>query len=177
MLTPMGGEANTSVEKYFLEYYETTVRIALRVLGNLAAAEDAAMDVFLKLHRSPLPDTKDHNIAGWLYRSVTRAALDALRSESRREKRESKIIREQAQQEVPDEFGQMIREEEAQRVRAILARLKPAHAELLLLQTSDCGYEEIAAILSLRLSSVGTLLSRARRAFAAEYERIYGGHK
>jgi RNA polymerase sigma-70 factor (ECF subfamily) len=177
MPAPRGGEANASVEKYFLEYYETTVRIALRVLGNQAAAEDAAMDVFLKLHRSPLLDAKDHNIAGWLYRSVTRAALDVLRSEHRREKRESKVIGEQAQQAVPDELGQMLREEQAQKVRAVLARLKPAHAELLILQTSDCSYEEIAAILSLRLSSVGTLLSRARRGFAAEYERIYGGHR
>ena len=177
MPVPASEATNAKLEQYFLEYYKTAVRIAFRVLGNLAAAEDVAMEVFLKLHRNPLSDAKDHNIAGWLYRSVTRAALDSLRSQSRRERRESNAVREQSQQAATDGPGEMLREDQARRVRAVLARLKPVHAELLILQISDCTYEEIAAILSLRLSSVGTLLSRARRSFAVEYERTYGGQR
>ena len=174
---PPGGTANAKIEEYFLEYYETAVRVAFRVLGNLAAAEDAAMDVFLKLHRNPLRDADVHNVAGWLYRSVTRAALDALRGQYRRERRESKAAREQSLQATPDELARMLRQDQARRVRAVLARLRPVDAELLILQISDCTYEEIAAILSLRLSSVGTMLSRARRRFAAEYEGTYGGYQ
>jgi RNA polymerase sigma factor (sigma-70 family) len=174
---PAGGAPNAKVEKYFLEYYEIAVRIAFRVLGNLAAAEDVAMEVFLKFHRNPLDDAKEHNIAGWFYRSVTRAALDALRSQSRRERRESGAVREQCQRGTADEFGEMLREDQARKVRAVLAQLKPVQAELLILQISGCTYEEIATILSLRISSVGAVLSRARRRFAAEYERIYGAYK
>jgi len=42
-----------------------TVRIAFRLVGDLAAADDAAIGVFLKLYRNPLPGNKQHNVAGF----------------------------------------------------------------------------------------------------------------
>jgi hypothetical protein len=53
VLAPEGGTANAKVEEYFLEYYATAVRIALRVLGDFAAAEDTAMDVFSQAPPTP----------------------------------------------------------------------------------------------------------------------------
>ncbi|MGH2492201.1 MAG: sigma-70 family RNA polymerase sigma factor, partial [Candidatus Limnocylindria bacterium] len=53
-------------------------------------------------------------------------------------------------------------------VRAALARLPDRSAALLALRYSGLSYEEIAAALGLRQSSIGTLLRRAEDAFRKE---------
>jgi RNA polymerase sigma-70 factor (ECF subfamily) len=53
-------------------------------------------------------------------------------------------------------------------VRAALARLPDRSGALLALRYSGLSYEEIAAALGLRKSSIGTLLSRAEEAFRKE---------
>jgi RNA polymerase sigma-70 factor (ECF subfamily) len=52
--------------------------------------------------------------------------------------------------------------------------MKPRQAELLLLRTHGFSYEELASALDLNFSSIGTLLSRAERAFRKEYIKRYG---
>ena len=51
---------------------------ALRLLGNMADAQDASQDVFLKLFRGLGQVTSD-NIAGWLYRVTVNACHDLRR--------------------------------------------------------------------------------------------------
>jgi RNA polymerase sigma-70 factor (ECF subfamily) len=52
--------------------------------------------------------------------------------------------------------------------------LRRDQAELLLLRSHDLSYDELAATLDLRPTSVGTLLRRARQAFRKEYVKRYG---
>jgi DNA-binding CsgD family transcriptional regulator len=63
------------------------------------------------------------------------------------------------------------------RVRSVLAAIRPREASLLLLRAEGQSYEEVAAAAGLKSSSVGTLISRAQCAFRLEYERRYGPHK
>lgn len=52
--------------------------VALRLTGNLADAQDAAQDVFLRLHRA-LPSLADDAIAPWLRRVTVNVCRDLIR--------------------------------------------------------------------------------------------------
>jgi RNA polymerase sigma factor (sigma-70 family) len=58
----------------------------LRITGNQAAAADAAQDTFFELSRSARKVTG--SLGGWLHRVATRRAIDLVRSESSRTRRE-----------------------------------------------------------------------------------------
>ncbi|MGH9672054.1 MAG: RNA polymerase sigma factor [Bryobacteraceae bacterium] len=59
------------------------VRTAYRLLGNLADAEDAAQEVFLRLHRHRDRVDEVRELGSWLYRVTVNVCADA-----RRKKRE-----------------------------------------------------------------------------------------
>jgi len=59
-------------------------------------------------------------------------------------------------------------------VRAVLATLKRRDSELLALRSEGLSYEEIAGILQVNETSIGTLLRRAQDAFRKEYVKRYG---
>jgi RNA polymerase sigma-70 factor (ECF subfamily) len=48
-------------------------------------------------------------------------------------------------------------------------------AALLILRSDGLAYDELASALGLNPTSIGTLISRAQRAFRMEYVRRYGG--
>jgi len=52
--------------------------------------------------------------------------------------------------------------------------MEPRQAGLLLLRSNDFSYQELASILNLNPSSVGTFLSRALQAFRREFIKRYG---
>jgi len=62
---------------------------AHRVVHNRALAEEVAQETFLRLMRKPEQVTQ--SLVGWLHRSSTQLAIDAVRSESARRRREQKF--------------------------------------------------------------------------------------
>ncbi len=74
-------------------------------------------------------------------------------------------------------FDQIVRSERAQRVRAVLAEIKPAQAQLLLLRASGHSYKELSADLEMEPGSVGTLLVRAEAAFEQRYRELFGSEE
>src|SRR5216684_4996337 len=54
-------------------------RTALRLLGNRQDAQDAAQEVFLRLHRNLRQIDAAGNLAGWLYRVTVNVCRDILR--------------------------------------------------------------------------------------------------
>ncbi len=67
------------------------VRLAARLLGNISDAEDVVQEAYVKAFRALLADQFDgrSSVPTWLYRIVTRTAIDALRSNKRRKPHES----------------------------------------------------------------------------------------
>src|SRR5262252_5254747 len=66
--------------EWLLRAHEVQVaRTALRLTGNRQDAQDAAQEVFLRLHRSlgRIDDTR--NLSGWLYRVTVNVCRDILR--------------------------------------------------------------------------------------------------
>ena len=162
-------------DELFLSHYSLIVRLLARMLGDFARAEDLANEAFLKLFRRPALRDSQANLGGWLYRTAMNLGIDALRSAARRRRYETAAVRADIRP-LPEQNGldQILRTEKQQRVRAVLAMLKPVQAEALLLHVSGHSYRELADSLQIHPSSVGTLLIRAEAEFEKRYLQTYG---
>jgi RNA polymerase sigma-70 factor (ECF subfamily) len=169
-----GDEA--SFERLFHRHYDRVFHLLHQLMGNPEEAEELAQEVFIRLHRRPLPrgDPRGDNVSGWLYRVATNLGYNALRGRKRRERREYEAMRNTplAAPSAAAEAEAAVRERE---VRAALACLKPRQGQLLLLRQMGFSYRELADALDVSPSSIGTLLARAERAFRDAYEG--GGHE
>jgi len=155
-------------EAVFREDYRSVTRLISRVVRDSSRAEELAVDTFWRLWKTP--NAHGDSARGWLRRTAVRLAIDELRRRARRERYDR--LWPFGRVRTPDEL--FLSAEEQGRVRAVLAALPRRDAELLVLRSDDTPYEELAALLSIHLASVGTLLSRARQAFRKEYVRRYG---
>jgi RNA polymerase sigma-70 factor (ECF subfamily) len=153
----------------FRAHYTTLARIACRVVGDAGWAEEIAAEAFWKLHRKPPKDAQ--NLAGWLYRTALRLALDHLKKSQRRARYESLAPSPEAVRTPEERFQRLERQE---RVRGILAALKPEQAAILVLRSEGYTLAEIAAVQGFNPASAGTFLARADEAFRKEYVRRYG---
>jgi RNA polymerase sigma factor (sigma-70 family) len=156
-------------DEFFAANYAALARLIYRVVGDTGWAEELAAEAFWKLHQSP--PRSHHNLQGWLYRTGLRLALDHVKKRKRRSHYEASAPAPGALRS-PEEA---LEERERQlRVRTLLSLLKPKQAELLVLRSEGHSLAEIAAILDLNASSVGTFLARAEMAFRKEYVNRYG---
>jgi RNA polymerase sigma-70 factor (ECF subfamily) len=152
----------------FLEHYARIVAILVRLLGNLAHAEEVANDAFWRLYCQPGLQV-DGNVGGWLYRVATNLGIDAIRASGRRRQYEEAAGEARNQVTTNGPLDDLLREEKCRRVRAVLGSIKPAQAQLLILRSSGFSYKELAEALDLRMSSVGTMLNRAEEEFRNRY--------
>jgi RNA polymerase sigma-70 factor (ECF subfamily) len=153
----------------FRAHYRRICRVIYRIVGQPDLAEELAAEAFWKLHqRRPAHLT---NAEAWLCRTGVRLALDSLRKGRRRARYESAAPPAQAPDNPEDDLA---RTQEQERVRQVLAAMKPDHAALLTLRAEGLSYQELAAALRLNPASVGTMLARAESKFRQEYEKRHG---
>ena len=175
-MSPVRALADTQwFEALFRDHYPRLVGLLTNLTGDRGQAEEIAADAFSKLARRSALLASREDVAAWVYRVATNAGLDALRANSRRRRREEAAGAERLRTgEEPGALDEILRQERAARVRAVLATLKPRDAQLLLLRTGGMAYREIAQTLGVQPSSVGTLLARAEREFERKYRARYG---
>lgn len=162
-------ESAGKFDELFTANYAALTRLVYRLVGDIGWAEELAAEAFWKLHRNP--PASDHNLMGWLYRTGLRLALDDLKKRKRRAHYEALATAPGASESPEDVLEQL---EQQVRVRHVLAALKPEQAALLVLRSEGHSLNELASILVLNPSSVGTLLARADMAFRKEYVNRYG---
>jgi RNA polymerase sigma-70 factor (ECF subfamily) len=162
-------ESADQFDEFFAANYTALTRLVYRVVGDIGWAEELAAEAFWKLHQNP--PASDHNLAGWLYRTGLRLALDNLKKRKRRAHYEA-LAPAPGAVESPEEALAQI--EQQIRVRQVLASIKPEQSALLVLRSEGYTLGEMATILAINSSSVGTLLARADTAFRKEYVNRYG---
>jgi RNA polymerase sigma-70 factor (ECF subfamily) len=168
--------ANISVESaraefddVFRAHYPRIARVIARIVHDPSRAEELAADVFWKyLHGRR---AHNENPSGWLYRVAVRKGLDELRRLQRQEKYQP-LLTLLGIAPSPEQLHAATQDQ--RHVRAVLAVLKRRDSELLVLRSEGLSYQEIAAILRLNETSMGTLLRRAQDAFRKEYVNRYG---
>lgn len=170
-----GDEA--SFETIFHQHYDRVYGLLFRLLGTRSEAEDLTQEVFIKLYHHAFTKKlfrrkQEHNLSAWLYRVATNMGYNAIRGRNRRWQRDIILV--------PDPQGQPPAEKEVERretetaVRAALTQLKPKQAQLLILRQMGLSYAECAEACEVAPGSVGTLLSRAGKAFKQAYEEGTG---
>ncbi len=159
-----GGD-RTAFEALFARHYRR-VYGALYGLVGPSDAEDLAQETFLTLYRTP-PALGGEVIGAWLARVAINRGINWLRGARRAAAR---IERSYEPDFGVDPADVAVSEETRAAVRAALRRLPERQASLLALRHAGYSYAEIAAALEVAPSSVGSLLSRAERAFLAVCE-------
>jgi RNA polymerase sigma factor (sigma-70 family) len=158
-------------ETIFREHYGRILCVTRRVLQTDSEAEEVCADVFLRLYRSGPGVAVKGPVGGWLYRTATRAAIDALRAKRRRWEEPEDDDAIQAVDPGEGPLTQLLRRERVGEVRAVLAKLKVEKAQVLLLRHSGLSYREIAEAMQVDILSVGTKLARAEAEFSSLYRR------
>ena len=156
----------------FLQHYARIVAILVRLLGDRSPAEEVANDAFWRLYHQPALQI-DGNVGGWLYRTATNLGIDALRASGRRRQYEGTAGRLVEERTVAGPLDDLLREEKCRRVRSVLASIKPAQAQLLILRNSGLSYKELADILDVKMSGIGTMLIRAEEEFRNRYLALH----
>lgn len=156
----------------FQQHYARIVDTLVRLLGDRAHADDVANDVFWRLYHQPALQG-DGNVGGWLYRTATNLGIDALRMSGRRRRHEQAAGRIARDNTPGGPLDDLLREERSRRVRQVLALLKPAQAQLLILRSVGLSYKEIADALEVKAASVGTMLNRAEEHFRDRYIALH----
>ena len=160
-------------ETIFREHYPRIVRVVRRVLQHDSEAEEVCAEVFLRLYRKGPEVAAGGLVGGWLYRTATRASIDALRANQRRgikEQLDSDLIV-PVDGSVESPLTGLLRQEHVAEIQRTLAKLKLEKAQLLLLRHSGLSYREIAEAMRLSFNSIGTKLARAEAEFSAIYQR------
>jgi len=138
--------------------------VALRMLGEPAAAEDAAQDAFLRAFSRIDLYREGEPFGAWLHGIVRNRCLDILRSRTRAAAAypvEPVTTR--------DAEAEAVRSLEAQSVRRALSRLPARDRALLVLRYwEDRPLEEIALAVGLSDGAARVALHRARRALAGQ---------
>lgn len=159
-------------ESVFREHFERLLRVTRRVVRSDVEAEEVCAEVFLRLYRNGPRPVEDGSVGGWLYRVGTRAAIDALRRNRRRQEEElDENGGEMLAQDAEDPLGHLLRAERVARVRTALSRMKLEKAQILLLRHSGLSYQEIGAAMKIGVTSVGKKLARAESEFSKIYQR------
>ncbi len=149
-------------------YLARTVRMAARVLGSNAMAEDVAQEAFVRVWRHAA-EWKNPAVAGarfstWLYRIVLNLCIDAKRKD-----RFSALDDAPEQVDLAGDGEQiMVRQQQAARVRAALAALPERQRQAFVL----CFYEgysnkEAAEMLGIGIKALESLLVRSKRTLRA----------
>ncbi len=152
-----------------LAYQDRVYSAAYRIMGEQAAAADAAQEAFIAAFRK-LGTFRGGSFKSWLLRIVTNACYDELR----RRKRRPATSLESLAPESPDPSPQLVSHEEnpedhAQRLelsRAIedcIRALSLEHRTLVVLRdVEELDYRAIAQVTGLKPGTVKSRLSRAR---------------
>ena len=157
------GDADAWGELY-REYAPSIFRFCRRALPTREDAEDATMDVFMKLKDKLVQYDQSRSFTAWLYKVAANHCWDVLRRRKTRQDKETEDV-ENVPLEHPDpnQLDKLIEQRSSEEVRRALEKLGArARMALVMRYYSDMSYDEIADALGVRRAFVGVVLLRAR---------------
>lgn len=148
-----------------LKYRGRVMGIAARMLGDRAAAEDLAQDIFVKVYRSLRDFHGAALFSTWLYRITANSCLNHRKKQSR-ERRLAEVVDDlEALRCDPSSNPHNVLERKqlaAQLEKAIGGLPEDQRMVLVLRDIEGLSYEEIADCLTLELGTVRSRLHHAR---------------
>ena len=159
----------------YVMHYRQVLQVCRRFFRQPEDAEDAAAEVFLKLHRVLEKKDEKHPFRPWVCQVAGRHCIDKLR----RQKHEKfSIIAGSDLWAIPDvstpsPLSQVLHEEEKRQVREQLNRLPDYYkVPLMLRYDKRMSYSEIALTLNRRLPAVKTIIFRAKNRLRRNWGQV-----
>ncbi len=148
----------------YQEYAPAIFRFCRRALPTREDAEDATMEIFLKIRGKLGQFDPTRSFSAWLYKVAANHCWDLLRRRKGRQDKETEDVSAlPLEHPDPSQLERLIEKRTSQEVRRALAQLAPrARMALVLRYYSDMSYDEIADALGVRRAFVGVVLLRAR---------------
>ncbi len=157
---------NEAWGELYSQHAPAIFRFCRRSLPTREDAEDATMEIFMKVHEKLAQYDPIRPFSAWLYKVAANHCWDMLRRRHSRQdlERGDEIESLSVENADPDQLSQLIETQTALRVRAAMNRLPPrAKMALTLRYYAEMSYDEIADTLGLRRAVVGVVLLRARQ--------------
>ncbi|HZI30906.1 MAG TPA: sigma-70 family RNA polymerase sigma factor [Candidatus Binatia bacterium] len=156
------------------EHSRAIYYLALRFLGDPQKAEDATHDVFLKAFRRLDQFRGDASVRTWLYRITINHCQNLCQSWHNRhvQANSDDAIWDSAPAKTDSPLRVLETKELGQRIQKTLDALSDEYRLLLLLVADEeLSYEEIAELVGQTTDAVRGKLHRARKTFAAYFEK------
>ncbi|HKW58083.1 MAG TPA: sigma-70 family RNA polymerase sigma factor [Candidatus Acidoferrum sp.] len=148
----------------YRDYAPAIFRFCRRALPTREDAEDATMEIFMKLREKLTQYDETRSFTAWLYRVAANHCWDILRRRKVRQDKETEDVDDvPLEHPEPSQLDRLIEQRTSEEVRQALHKLGPrARMALVLRYYSDMSYDEIADALGVRRAFVGVVLLRAR---------------
>lgn len=172
-LKPTMSDTSEAISALVEEYSATLYRVAYSVTRNVAEAEDAVQETFLRVlrHREKLGEIRDHRV--WLVRIVWNVVLDKKRRSKTRP--ETDDISDHTRSLRAAGFAadqNAISSQQYKRILSLIDQLPRKEREAILLSAvEELSTAQAAEVLGTTESSVRSRIFRARRALAALLEK------
>ena len=170
--SPGTGDRVDQAERLFVTYHSTLVRYLTRRLGDRDWAEEVAQETFVRALRQTEAIVNER---AWVFAVAHNLVRDGARRDARNRRHLELLAAEQREVDEPEEEQTQDRATQLRLAREALAMLTERDRQALLLKEEGLDYQEIADVLQIEKSSVGTTLSRARRRLAESYEDLAAG--
>ena len=148
----------------YREYAPAIFRFCRRAMPTREDAEDATMEIFIKLRDKLAQYDQSRSFTAWLYKVAANHCWDMLRRRRVRQDKETEDVTEiPLEAPEPNQLEKLIEERTSEEVRRALDKLGlRARMALVMRYYSDMSYDEIADALGVRRAFVGVVLLRAR---------------
>jgi RNA polymerase sigma-70 factor, ECF subfamily len=148
----------------YREYAPAIFRFCRRAMPTKEDAEDATMEIFMKLREKLAQFDPSRSFTAWLYKVAANHCWDMLRRRKARHEKDTEDVDElPLEAPEPNQLERLIEERSSEEVRKALEKLGArARMALVMRYYSDMSYDEIADALGVRRPFVGVVLLRAR---------------
>ena len=148
----------------YREFAPAIFRFCRRAMPTQEDAEDATMEIFMKLREKLVQYDPGRSFTAWLYRVAANHCWDMLRRRKARHDKDTQDIDDlPLEAPEPNQLEKLIEERTSEEVRKALDKLGArARMALVMRYYSDMSYDEIADALGVRRPFVGMVLLRAR---------------
>ncbi len=144
-----------------LEHQSMVFSIALRILGDRSAAEEAAQDVFIALHAQLGELASEQHVLYWLRRVAVHRSIDLVR---RRQRRPEIAMDWNELPELPDLSSRGTDPLLSRRLQQLVSSLPEVPRTILVLRyQEDMSPEEISGMLDMPVATVKSHLQRTLR--------------
>ena len=155
--------------QFVKKYQERIVRICYAYIHNMGDAEDIAQEVFIEIFKSVNKFKGDSKLFTWIYRIAVNKSLNYLRDNQRK----NKILRIEnfsnqslrIQDNSGEDYGQSQDRKNLKKIVFLAIDNLPSNQKtaFLLNKYENLSYKEIAEVMDISLSSVESLIFRAKK--------------